>query len=68
MILGIIGRDAGDRTLACDSWAASITIFEELEQRQQLIGFFNGFVPGLRNKRKLCANGAPLSALKGRLR
>ena len=68
MILGIIGRDAGDRKIACDSWTASTTIFEELEERQQLIGFFKGFVPGLRDKRKLCASGVQLSALKGPMR
>ncbi len=68
MIFGIIGRDAGNRTLACDNWAASEAAFSELERRQQLSGSMKAFLPGLRIKKALCAEGVPLSALKAPIR
>jgi eukaryotic-like serine/threonine-protein kinase len=64
MILGIIGRDAGNRAIACDNWTASEATFGELERRQQLSGSMKAFLPGLRIKKKLCAEGIPLSGLK----
>ncbi len=68
MILGIIGRDAGNRTIACENWTASAAAFGELEQRQQLSGSMRAFLPGLRLKRKLCADGVALSGLKAPIR
>lgn len=68
MILGIIARDAGRRDLACDSWTASARTMTELDGRGQLAGFMKAFVPGLRDKARLCAAGAPLSRLHAPIR
>ena len=68
MILGIIGRDAGNRALACQSWIAAEATVGELERRGQLSGFIKDFLPGVRAKKKLCESGAKLSALKTPMR
>lgn len=64
MMLGLIARKAGDRTLTCDSWKKARAWFEEIERRQALTGFHAGFQPGLKANLALCARGAPLSAFK----
>lgn len=60
-ILGIIGRDAGDRTLACDSWRQAERDFSDLQKRDTLLGFYAEFLPGLRANLAKCAAGRPLS-------
>ena len=62
MILGVTGRKAGDRALACEGWTEAEARFAELERREELLGFQAGFLPGLRANLKLCREGAPLSA------
>jgi len=61
-ILGVIGKDAGDRALACDSWREAEARFAALDKRKELLGFFAGFLPGLRANLKRCAAGEPASA------
>ena len=60
-ILGIIGRDAGDRTLACDSWRQAERDFADLQKRGTLLGFYAEFLPGLRANLAKCAAGKPIS-------
>jgi len=60
-ILGVIGRDGGDRNLACDSWRRSEANFGEMDRRGELLGFFAEFLPGIRANVRKCAEGSPLS-------
>lgn len=62
IILGIIGRDAQDRTLACESWIQADGDFTELDKRGELLGFYKEFLPGLRANVAKCAAGSPISA------
>lgn len=62
-ILGIIGRDAGDRALACENWGRAAANFTELERRGTLLEFFAGFLPGLRRNLEKCAIGRPLAEM-----
>lgn len=64
MILGMIARDAGNRDLACESWIAAANTWAELEGRDQVAGYVKAFMPGLQDKKTLCAKGTPLSGLK----
>lgn len=68
MILGLIARDAGNRDLACENWTAAADTFGELVRRDQVAGYVKTFLPGLRVKKELCAQGTPLSGLKAPLR
>lgn len=61
IILGIIGRDAKDRTLACESWAQADRDFTELDKRGELLGFYKEFLPGLRANIAKCAAGRSVS-------
>lgn len=60
-ILGVIGRDAGDRALACDSWRQAERDFSDLQKRDTLLGFYAEFLPGLRANLAKCAAGKPMS-------
>lgn len=60
-ILGVIARDAGDRALACGSWGDSERHFSEVERRDELLGFFAGFLPGIRANVAKCAAGRPVT-------
>jgi len=60
IILGIIGRDAKDRILACESWAQADRDFTELDKRDELLGFYKEFLPGLRANLAKCAAGRPV--------
>ena len=60
MILGIIARDGDYRPLACESWQAALTAFERAKAMNQIIGFHEGFMPGLRRQIANCASGAPI--------
>ena len=64
MMLGVIGRKAGDRALACDSWRSADALFREIEGKGKLLGFHAAFMPGLRGNLKLCAKGRPLAMFK----
>ena len=61
IILGIIGRDAADRALACDSWRQAERDFADLQKRGTLLGFYAEFLPGLRANLAKCAAGRPAS-------
>ena len=61
--LGIIARDARDRTLACESWRRSAANFTELERKGELLGFFAEFLPGIRANVAKCAAGRPVTEL-----
>jgi serine/threonine-protein kinase len=60
MILGIIARDGDYRPLACESWQAALAAFERAKAMNQIIGFHEGFMPGLRRQLANCASGAPI--------
>lgn len=62
-VMGVIARDAGDRNRACRAWGDAERHFSELERREELIGFYAGFLPGLRTNIKKCAAGRPISEL-----
>ena len=62
-IMGIIARDAKNRSLTCASWIESEKALSQLEKRRQLLGFLEGFLPGLRRNVTKCRAGAPLSSL-----
>ena len=59
-ILGIIARDAGNRTLACDSWRQAERDFSDLQKRGTLPGFYAQFLPGLRANLAKCDAGRPV--------
>ncbi len=61
MMLGLIGRKAGDRNLACASWTRAKAYFDEVAQRQELTGFHAGFQAGLSANLAKCAAGRPAS-------
>jgi serine/threonine-protein kinase len=59
-ILGIIARDAGDRTLACASYTEAADLFGETEERGEILGFQQAMLDGLREKRTACATGGSI--------
>jgi hypothetical protein len=59
-ILGVIGRDAGERKLACDSWIEAEKLFSEVEKKGEILGFQQSMLAGLRIKKLACANGDSL--------
>ncbi|HEY9216458.1 MAG TPA: hypothetical protein VIO94_00305, partial [Phenylobacterium sp.] len=63
LVLGVIGRKAGDRALACESWGRSRALFDEVIKKQPLTGFHASFQKGLDANLALCAAGAPASAM-----
>ena len=60
-ILGVIGREAGDRALACTSWKEAETVLTTLQKRKEIVAFFAAFLPGLRANLKRCDAGEPVS-------
>jgi serine/threonine-protein kinase len=63
MMLGVIGRIAGDRALACRSWGEANGHFARAERDGALVGFHAAFVPGLRRNVAACEAGQPLTAM-----
>lgn len=63
-VLGIIGKEAGDRTLACDSWKEAEAVLDTLRRRKELVEYIAAFLPGLRANLKLCAAGEPVAGFK----
>lgn len=61
MILGLIARDAGNRALTCESWRSAESLFSEVERRDELLGFFAGFLPGIRANTAKCEAGRPIT-------
>ena len=63
-ILGVIGKNAGDRALTCSSWKESEAVFGALDRQKRLVGFYAGFLPGLRANLKRCDAGESASHFK----
>ena len=64
MILGIIGRDAGIRELACKSFESAEVRFTKADTAGRLIAYTQGFLPGLRRKVGQCRAGCSLKEFK----
>ena len=60
MILGIIGKDAGDRALVCRSFESAEARFTKADAAGRLVAFHQAFLPGLRKSVELCKTGRPL--------
>lgn len=59
-ILGIISRDAGNRTLACASYGEAESLFNEIAARGDILGFQENLRGGLLEKKQACANGGSI--------
>ncbi len=55
-ILGEIGREAGNRKLACDSWRQAMNLYGEIESRGE-IDYHRRLLPYLRENLKRCDRG-----------
>ena len=64
MILGIIGREAGNRELACKSFESAEARFTKADAAGRLIAYSQGFLPGLRRTVGQCRAGRPLKEFK----
>lgn len=64
MLIGVTARKAGDRALACRSWAEAERRFGDIAKKGKLLEFFANFRPGLQANLKLCASGAPVGTFK----
>jgi eukaryotic-like serine/threonine-protein kinase len=62
MLLGLIAKQAGRRTLTCESWTSAERRFSKAEAAGRLVAFHAAFLPGLRANLDLCRKGAPISA------
>lgn len=60
MILGVIGRDANERKIACDSWIEAEQLFSEVQRKGKILGFQENLLGGLRAKKRACASGGSL--------
>jgi hypothetical protein len=60
LMLGQIARQAGDRALACQSYAGAEARFAKADAAGRLIGFHKEFLPGLRRFNGLCQDGVAL--------
>lgn len=60
-ILGIIARDAGQRTIACPAYVEAADLFAEIDRRGEILGFQKSLLPGLVKKKAACANGGSLA-------
>jgi serine/threonine protein kinase len=61
MMLGLIGRKAGNWDVACEGWIAADEHFTPVELRGELIAFHAAFLPGLRYNVDVCREHRPLS-------
>jgi eukaryotic-like serine/threonine-protein kinase len=64
MILGTIGKAAGDRALACSSWGSAEARFARVEKMGKLMAYQKPYLEGLRRNGADCATGVTLIALK----
>jgi len=60
MILGIIGREAGNRDLACKSFESAEVRFTKADAAGRVIAYMQGFLPGLRRTVAQCRAGRPV--------
>jgi eukaryotic-like serine/threonine-protein kinase len=63
-VLGGIGRQAGNRNLACESWTDGEALLLELEKRGHLRGYIAKLRPAVAANVELCGRGEPLSAFR----
>lgn len=63
-IQGVIGKNAGDRALACASWQEAAAIMTPLAAEKKLLGFYEALLPGIRANVTRCAAGEPVGAFK----
>jgi eukaryotic-like serine/threonine-protein kinase len=61
MLLGLIAKQAGDRSLTCESWQSAEQRFSKAEAAGRLVAFHAAFLPGLRANLDLCRKGRPIS-------
>lgn len=59
-MLGQIAKQAGNRTLACQSYAGAEARFAKAEAAGRLMEFHREFLPGLRRFIGLCQTSAAL--------
>jgi serine/threonine-protein kinase len=60
MILGIIARDADNRSLACATWRDALATLRKADATGQIVGFHKGFIPGIDAHVKACIAGTSL--------
>ncbi|MBB5985748.1 serine/threonine-protein kinase [Sphingobium lignivorans] len=60
MVLGVVARDGGQRPLACAAWRDALASLRTAEKAEKIIGFHQGFIPGIEAHVKACANGGPI--------
>jgi len=59
-ILGVIGRDASERKIACDAWVEAEKLFSEVKAKGEILGFQDNLLGGLKQKKSACATGGSL--------
>ncbi len=64
MILGTIGRAAGDRALACSNWQSAEARYASIDKIGKLVAFQKTLLNGLRKNVAACAAGVALSDMK----
>ncbi len=64
LILGTIAKQAGERTLACESYTSAEARFAKAAMEGRLVAFHEAFLPGLRAAISMCKAGRPLSEFK----
>ena len=62
-VQGVIGKNAGERALACASWRDAERVLSGLEAKGSITGFHKSFIPGLRRANDACAAGSPLARI-----
>ncbi len=64
MILGTIGKAAGDREMACSNWASAEARYTSVERKGKLLAYQKVYLDGLRRSKALCSSGAALSGMQ----
>ena len=64
MVLGTIGRAAGDRALACSNWQSAEARYARVDKIGKLVAFQKTLLIGLRKNVADCAAGIALSNMK----
>ena len=64
MILGTIGKAAGDRALACSNWQSAEARYAKVDKIGKLVAFQKTLLTGLRKNVADCAAGVALSNIK----
>jgi eukaryotic-like serine/threonine-protein kinase len=64
MILGTIGRQAGNRALACENWGIGETRYASVEKKGKILAFQKVLLAGLRRNVADCKAGVDLTKMK----